>query len=207
MSDEVYETMLSPSLVRALSEESWRSAETYVSSGAYMQCSFGTHEEVLNQPVPNSVLINENPMMTINDCKVAPPGEGNLYSFGYCRSKMLKAYQMDKDNQGLSMYGGIQDYDPGSGRPYPSSIGPESFIFGPMVYPCKPEFVPSMMSPLSDDASAGPQWENGSKIVNIDGVPVLTSKSCLRCVNSGLITFLTNGMDMPPLDFVKHYVK
>ncbi|RRJ61874.1 DUF4280 domain-containing protein [Paenibacillus oralis] len=190
----------------------WRDTETYITSGAYMQCSCGTHEEVLNRVTNNGVYINKNPMMTVRDCKVSTSKikegdkaleelegniDGNLYSFGYCRSDRHPAF-IKGEQTAPGAYGGEVDYDVDSGTNIP----------GKFIYPCIPEFVTRLSGPTSDSSMCiQPEWQNGSKTVSIDGVPVLTSKSCLTCVKGGQITFLTNGMDMPPLDFVKHYVK
>lgn len=212
MGVDIYSTMLSNRRVQEL-KSAWRDKETYITSGAYMQCSYGTHEEVLNRVTNNGVYINKNPMMTVKDCKVStsevPDGEkalerlkrnidGNLYSFGYCRSPQHPAFKKEKEGVPPEVLGGKPDYN----------VDTDVFDFGKYIYPCIPEFIASYSNPSSTNLmSTEPEWQNGSKTVTIDGVPVLTSKSCLNCFKEGKITFLTNGMDMPPLDFVKHYVK
>ncbi|AZK48564.1 DUF4280 domain-containing protein [Paenibacillus lentus] len=206
--DNAQTSMLGERLIREL-KSAWRDTETYITSGAYMRCSEGTHEEVLNRVTNNGVYINKNPMMTVNDCKVSTSKidgdkafeklqkniDGNLYSFGFCRSDKHPAFERGK-NEPPTNFGGIPDYDVDSGVEIATKF----------IYPCIPEFIASLNAPTSG-GSSGPQWQNGSKTVMIDGVPALTSKSCLTCLKGGQITFLTNGMDMPPLDFVKHYVK
>lgn len=205
--------MLKNSLKLELENAPWKTRETLVTRGAFMCCSKGTHEEILNQPKSNGVYINTNPLMTVEDCKVStseiPNGtksmetlgdniDGNLYSFGYCRSEMHPAFirrQQENDNSFVPKYNAINDYDPDTGQE----------MFGQFIYPCIPEFASGSLNPLQD--SNGPRWENGSKSVFINGVPALTNKSCLQCVKGGTITFLTNGMEMPPFEFVEHYIK
>lgn len=210
---DIYSTMLSQQRVQEL-KSAWRDSETYITSGAYMKCSYGTHEEVLNRVTNNGVYINKNPMMTVKDCKVStseiPSGEkalerlkrnidGNMYSFGYCRSPQHPAFIKAKEVH-PDIIGGRPDYD--------VDTGVFNFDLSQYIYPCIPEFIASYSNPASTDImSTEPEWQNGSKTVMIDGVPALTSKSCLNCFKGGQITFLTNGMDMPPLEFVKHYVK
>lgn len=57
------ETILTKDTLNKLLSSPWRSEDTYVTAGAYMYCTFGTHEEVLNKLEPNGVYINGSPML------------------------------------------------------------------------------------------------------------------------------------------------
>ncbi|WP_036641108.1 PAAR-like protein, partial [Paenibacillus durus] len=61
--------------------------------------------------------------------------------------------------------------------------------------------LPSLTTMLEKLAGAQTQWTNGSPSVSIQGVPALTSKSCLFCQYGGQIRLLTNGMDPAPPEF------
>ncbi|TVX95098.1 DUF4280 domain-containing protein [Cohnella terricola] len=191
----VFFEQLTQEMINELTLTPWRTTETFVTRGAFMHCTNGTHEEVLNQPTVNGVYINENPMMTVKDCNPStssgrnPESEvvgknidGNFHSFGYCRSeihpraKIVEEYKIPPDK-----IGGL-----------PVAFNPETYEMQ-FVYPC----VPKIDS----------EWEFGSSNVFINNVAVLTNKSCLRCKNNGTIRFLTNGMDIPPIQFIEHYMK
>ncbi|UWS64424.1 DUF4280 domain-containing protein [Bacillus paralicheniformis] len=76
----VTDTILSKDTLNKLLTSPWRSEDTYVTAGAYMHCSFGTHEEVLNKLEPNGVYINGKPMLTVEDC---------VLSFAYILSRSI----------------------------------------------------------------------------------------------------------------------
>ncbi|MFX3634516.1 MAG: DUF4280 domain-containing protein [Candidatus Pristimantibacillus sp.] len=220
------DTVLKKDTLAKLVESPWRSEDTYVTAGAYMSCSFGTHEEVLNKQDPNGVYINGSPMLTVDDCKVSKsePGtivdipylkmgreiDGNFYSFGYCRSALLpmKRAELEKGFTDSSYI-----LDPGEGEP----------TFNQMIYPCSPKLLqnapgspfksasgpqnglpsalPSISAMLENFIGPQVQWTDGSPSVSIQGVAALTSKSCLFCQYGGKIRILTNGMDPAPPEF------
>lgn len=194
-----------------------------------MYCTMGTHEEVLNQLEPNGVYINENKMMTVKDCVTSKSEEktfrgfpieelkgemdGNFYSFGFCRSPQnpMKIAHVATGDSGPSY---IYNYDPDTKvLPY----GEEHKIF-----PCVPKLIPHLkVGPIGVDEgvnrfpnlvdimsslaklSEGVEWDNGSSNVMIDGVPALTTKSCLTCKYGGKIQILTNGMEPTPPEFLE----
>lgn len=204
------ESFLKKQTINTLMTAPWRADETYVTRGAYMYCTMGTHEEVLNQRKENGVYINGSPMMTVNDCVVSSsehingvvqfdrPGQeidGNFYSFGYCRSLMhpLKLAELSGTFIDSSY---IYDYDPDTGT--------ESF--DKKIFPCVPQIAPNFINtPIGPLPLPGAkvQWQNGSPSVFIEDVAVLTSKSCLNCLCGGKIEFLTNGMDPAPYEFLE----
>ncbi|RRJ61885.1 DUF4280 domain-containing protein [Paenibacillus oralis] len=237
----IYGTMLKKSTVDELKTD-WRQRETYITRGAFMYCTMGTHEDVLNQPKVNGMFVNKNPIMTVSDCKVSTsiaqvasylgvdgfeqPGtviDGNIHSFGFCRadqhpSKVYETTLKPKDMHREFAF----DFDPD--QP-PSAANPDK---SKKIYPCVPKFISSSANPLKGSALAqslmggeraeaaknaimeyfgGPRWQKGSETLFINGVPALTSKSCLTCAYGGDIGFLTNGMDMPPFEFVEHNLK
>ncbi|AKG33267.1 DUF4280 domain-containing protein [Paenibacillus durus] len=227
----VTDTILKKDTLAKLLASPWRSEDTYVTAGAYMHCTFGTHEEVLNKQDPNGVYINGNPMLTVEDCVVSAsePGtiqgipydkmgqelDGNFYSFGFCRSELLPMKVAEK-NSGMPDSSYIFDPDP------------TEPTFNQYIYPCAPKLLPTVSAstpagpPFKPQAEARPgllgtlsalttmlenllgaqsQWTNGSPNVSIQGVPALTSKSCLFCQYGGKIRLLTNGMDPAPPEF------
>ncbi len=149
--------------------------------------------------------------------------DGNIHSFGFCRadqhpSKVYETTLKPKDMHREFAF----DFDPD--QP-PSAANPDK---SKKIYPCVPKFFSSSANPLKGSALAqslmggegaeaaknaimeyfgGPRWQNGSETLFINGVPALTSKSCLTCAYGGDIGFLTNGMDMPPFEFVEHNLK
>ncbi|MUG44334.1 DUF4280 domain-containing protein [Paenibacillus woosongensis] len=230
--DKIYTSFLKQSTISELMNAPWRAEskkETYVTRGAYMYCTMGTHEEVLNQLEPNGVYINENKMMTVKDCVTSKSEEktfrgfpieelkgemdGNFYSFGFCRSPQnpMKIAHVATGDSGPSY---IYNYDPDTKvLPY----GEEHKIF-----PCVPKLIPHLkVGPIGVDEgvnrfpnlvdimsslaklSEGVEWDNGSSNVMIDGVPALTTKSCLTCKYGGKIQILTNGMEPTPPEFLE----
>ncbi|MGG4144350.1 DUF4280 domain-containing protein [Paenibacillus algorifonticola] len=220
------ETVLKKATLKGLLESPWRSEDTYVTAGAYMHCSYGSHEEVLNKPEPNGIYINGSPMLTVEDCKVSgsTPNtivgipfdrmgkeiDGNFYSFGFCRS--------DLHPMKLAESAGAGPYaDPS----YMVDPDPDEPTFSRPIYPCAPKLMeapapsgapfksappmglPSGLPSLSAmlEKLKGPQWTNGSPSVSIQGAAALTSKSCLFCQYGGQIRLLTNGMDPAPPEF------
>ncbi|MGG3504888.1 DUF4280 domain-containing protein [Paenibacillus lautus] len=238
--DKLYTSFLKQSTISEIMNAPWRAEskrETYVARGAYMYCTMGTHEEVLNQLEPNGVYINDNKMMTVKDCVPSSSEEktfmgfpieelkgemnGNFYSFGFCRSALnpMKIAHVATGDSGPSY---IYNYDPDTKvLPY----GEEHKIF-----PCVPKLMPhlqptpmgyamgmnnssltsisgvpnfaAMMAGLVKP-SDGVEWDNGSSNVMIDGVPALTTKSCLTCKYGGKIQLLTNGMEPTPPEFLE----
>ncbi|ANY67388.1 hypothetical protein BBD42_13560 [Paenibacillus sp. BIHB 4019] len=220
------ETILKKTTLKALLESPWRSEDTYVTAGAYMHCSYGSHEEVLNKPEPNGIYINGSPMLTVEDCKVSlsTPNtivgipfdrmgqeiDGNFYSFGFCRSEQHPMKLAESAGAGMPS-------DPS----YIIDTDPEEPTFNLPVYPCAPKLMaapapagapfksappiglPSGLPSLSAmlEKLKGPQWTNGSPSVSIQGAAALTSKSCLFCQYGGQIRLLTNGMDPAPPEF------
>ncbi|MCA1295006.1 DUF4280 domain-containing protein [Paenibacillus sp. alder61] len=193
---------LKQSVVDELMNAAWRKT-TLVSRGAYIYCSKGTHEDILNQTEKNGVFLNGNPIMTVKDCKVSPSEseelagvpyrepkpevEGNLHSFGYCRSEF---HPLKVGNVGVPYKPKMQDYDPDTGV---TKEGDEN-----RLYPCVPIIMPKIFfSPFGLDIAGG-EWENGHEKIKINGVPALTSKSCLRCLYGGEIKLLSNGMEPVP---------
>lgn len=213
------ETILTKDTLNKLLSSPWRSEDTYVTAGAYMYCTFGTHEEVLNKLEPNGVYINGSPMLTVEDCatstsepdtihgipytKMGEEIDGNFYSFGYCRSELhpMKLAERITGPQSDPSY--IIDPDPTE----PTA--------GQPIYPCAPVIMPTISASAQNKlmskpslssfvealAGAKQQWTNGSSNVSIQGVPALTSKSCLFCSCGGQIRLLTNGMDPAPPEF------
>lgn len=183
-------TFLKPSTIQELNSE-WRAEETYVTRGAYMRCSCGTHEDLLNQTDVTGVFINDQQMMTVKDCRIATsehingklvfdvPGDkidGNLFSFGYCRSAMHPQKVGEKEGVMDGTY--IFDVDAETEAPMSNK-----------VWPCVPHL------------SGATEWQGGSEKVTINGVKALTSTCFLTCAYKGEITFMTNGMDPAPLAF------
>jgi len=228
----ITDTILKKDTRNKLLASPWRSEDTYVTAGAYMHCTFGTHEEVLNKLEPNGIYINGSPMLTVDDCvpSTSEPGtihgipfakmgqeiDGNFYSFGYCRSELHPMKLAEKITGPMSDPSYIIDPDP------------TEPTMGKPIYPCSPQLMPTASSlaptqapftakaalqqsspmalPMLDslvDALTGAkaQWTNGSANVSIQGVPALTSKSCLYCKCGGKIGLLTNGMDPAPPEF------
>lgn len=220
----VSDTILSKDTLNKLLSSPWRSEDTYVTAGAYMHCSFGTHEEVLNKLEPNGVYINGKPMLTVEDCvpSTSEPGtiygipyqkmgkeiDGNFYSFGFCRSELHPMKQAERIA------------GPKSDPSYIIDPDPTEPTFGQAIYPCAPQIMPTGSASPSAAAQQGAlsilpmlgsllgalaeaklQWTNGSPNVSIQGVPALTSKSCLFCTCGGQIRLLTNGMDPAPPEF------
>jgi hypothetical protein len=225
----IQDTMLKKSTLKGLLESPWRAEETYVTAGAYMCCTRGTHEEVLNTLEPNGVYINGSPMLTVQDCKVSTsePGmimgtlpfdtmsreiDGNFYSFGYCRSEM-HPLKVSEKTLGFTDPSYLVDSDA------------EEPTVGQFIYPCAPKLMPTVLgaSPAASNppalqatlpgapsalttllarvAGAHTEWTNGSSNVSIQGTQALTSKSCLFCQYGGQIRILTNGMDPAPPEF------
>lgn len=215
----VTDTILTKDTLNKLLSSPWRSEDTYVTAGAYMHCTFGTHEEVLNKLEPNGVYINGSPMLTVEDCatSTSEPGtihgipytkmgqeiDGNFYSFGYCRSELHPMKLAERVAGSKSDPSYIIDPDP------------TEPTCGQAIYPCAPGIMPtasasaqstlmskpSLSALIEALAGAKPQWTNGSPNVSIQGVPALTSKSCLFCTCGGQIRLLTNGMDPAPPEF------
>ncbi|CAH1225085.1 hypothetical protein PAECIP111893_05213 [Paenibacillus plantiphilus] len=210
------------------SGESWRSEETYVTRGAYMHCTMGTHEEVLNQIGEKGVLINESPMMTVKDCAVSTSEtingsmaqfdelgnkiDGNFYSFGYCRSLIhpLKAAELSgaitpNPNGGLDGLEGLGLTGPYlNGYNYDCEPETGTILMDITIYPCVPKLLPSSLAiPGGIVIPGATEWQNGSPTVLVNDVPVLTTKSCLYCTWGGKIKFLTNGMDPAPPEFLE----
>lgn len=194
---------LKKSIIKEMMEASWRK-ETFVTRGAYMYCSMGTHEEILNQPQINGVYINNNPMMTVKDCKVStsepdtyagfpydkpgPTIDGNMYSFGYCRSLLNPLKIADMAGNINSVY--LYDYDPDTNTYFTSDKD--------RIYPCVPNFSPlTLFTPVGLNFG-DMKWQNGNENVLIDGVPALTNRSCLYCKYGGKIELLSNGMEPVP---------
>lgn len=237
----IYGTMLKKAAIAELLSSDWRKRETYITRGAFMYCTKGTHEEVLNQLEVNGVYVNKNPIMTVNDCKVSTsvshdadsylgdyyeePGtviDGNIHSFGFCKSEFHPSKVFETTFTPKEMY-----------REFSYNFEPDQPVSGTnpdqnnKIYPCVPKLVSSSANPMKSGAAlamaAGggaaaaaissiadaieARWENGSDTLFINGVPALTSKSCLTCAYGGKIGFLTNGMDMPPFEFVEHNLK
>ncbi|AZK48593.1 DUF4280 domain-containing protein [Paenibacillus lentus] len=237
----IFGTMLKKSLVDELMNTDWRQRETYITRGAFMYCTKGTHEDVLNQPKVNGFYINKNPIMTVNDCKVSTsvahegsyldngfeePGtviDGNIHSFGFCRADAHPSKLYETTYNPTVMHREFSyDFDPD--QP-PSGANPN---LENKTFPCVPKLISSSANPLKGSAMAqslmggekaeaakdaimdyfdGLRWKNGSETLFINGVPALTSKSCLTCAYGGEIGFLSNGMDMPPFEFVEHNLK
>ncbi|MWC31384.1 PAAR-like protein [Paenibacillus sp. MMS18-CY102] len=235
----VQDTLLQKGTRESLQQSPWRSEDTYVTAGAFMCCSMGTHEEVLNKLDPNGIYINGSPMLTVNDCAVSSSEagvikqnfaettfpvnrmgqeiDGNFYSFGFCRSVVHPMKMAEGAYPGMAADSSYI-FDPDQSEP----------TFSKFIYPCAPKLLPTV-SPSAPsgapfkkaDTSNGPfglpslsfsdvlanfnlpqtQWTNGSPSVSIQGVPALTSKSCLFCQYGGKIQLLTNGMDPAPPEF------
>lgn len=200
--------------------------ETFVARGAFMYCTMGTHEERLNRPASKGVFVNRNELMTVADSQVSSsehiegqivydePGtemDGNIYSFGFCRSEdhPQKDAEMNPDRYHPPIVDGSYIFD----------VDPNTLtqISGKKIFPCVPKLVavPSIMqaTPLPTPESLlsiinliqpqlalAPQWEPGHPKVTIEGVPALTTNSCLQCKWGGTIRFLTNGMEEMPDD-------
>lgn len=181
--------------------------DTFVTAGAYMYCSYGTHEEVLNQLQSNGTYINNTAMMTVADCivstseqdtfqgeifyKPGPTIDGNLYSFGYCRSKR---HPLNIVNQtGVQHISGKFDYDPDIELSLPAQED--------RIFPCVPKWEYSTSFDATGPKIVFPQWQNGNEKVLINGVPALTNKSCMYCKYGGKIEFLSNGMEPVPGEF------
>jgi len=239
--DKIYTSFLKQSTISELMNAPWRAEskrETYVTRGAYMYCTMGTHEEVLNQLEPNGVYINQNKMMTVKDSvpSNSEPGSwhgypieklkgemnGNFYSFGFCRSPLnpMKMAHVATEDSGPSY---IYNYDPDT-KVMPANEEQHK------IFPCVPKLMPHLkpipmgfsteMNPSSptsangfpnfasivaslDKLAEGAEWDNGSSNVMIDGVPALTTKSCLTCKYGGKIQLLTNGMEPTPPEFLE----
>lgn len=189
--------------------------ETFVARGAFMYCSMGTHEERLNRPASKGVFVNRNELMTVSDCQVSSSEQysdtynhlknemdGNLYSFGFCRSE-----NHAEEGKRVDMSSWIQDVDPNT----------LSSISGKEIYPCAPKLMAaasmmkitplptpesllSIINLLKPQLAPLPQWEPGHPKVTIEGVPALTTNACLHCKWGGTIRFLTNGMEEMPDD-------
>ncbi|MNM67227.1 hypothetical protein D3C81_787500 [compost metagenome] len=206
------ESFLMNSTINNLTEEEiWRSEDTYVARGAYMYCTMGTHEDVLNQTENHGVYINGHSMMTVADCVVSTseaihgvvefdsPGnkiDGNIYSFGFCRSLRHPLKVAEQSGTYIdSSY--IHDVDPKTGKQK----------FGELIFPCVPKLDPIPMDTSNGNFTLGTRWSGGSSNVSIQGVPALTSSSCLYCRWGGTIKFLTNGMDPAPYEIIPGGVK
>lgn len=230
-----YYTMLKKSTIQEIESAEWRQRETYVTRGAIMHCTLGTHEDVLNQPEANGVYINRHPIMTVNDCKVStsvkhpgsylepegvfevpgPVADGNIHSFGFCRSFMhpSKPYEAEL----IKTYGG--DDMEKIGREMKREFAfdfdrdTETVDEKRLLYPCVPNLAVASGNPLKSAGKTGralseyAEWQNGSKTVRANGTPALTSKSCLNCIYGGKIKLLTNGMDMAPYEMIEHNLK
>ncbi|MFF2089255.1 PAAR-like protein [Paenibacillus sp. NPDC058174] len=221
----ITDTFLSKDTRNKLLSSPWRSEDTYVTAGAYMACTLGSHEEVLNKQEPNGIFINGSPMLTVDDCvpststsgtirgvipfqQMGQEVDGNFYSFGFCRSERHPMKLAESIAGRDSSY----VFDTDSTEP----------TFGQEIYPCAPQIMPTVSAPSPIQAAAQPsalpalptlsslldawnvakpQWTNGSPTVSIQGVPALTSKSCLFCTCGGQIRLLTNGMDPAPPEF------
>lgn len=201
------EKFLKKSIIQEMTENVGEQ-DTFVTAGAYMYCTMGTHEEVLNQLESNGTYINNTALMTVADCKVSTstpdtwdgipyqkPGDvidGNIYSFGYCRSPLhpLKIADMNGTIPEPSF---MYDYDPDTKADFTSEQD--------RIYPCVPDISsPTLFNPFG--INFGPtQWQNGNEKVLINGVPALTNKSCLNCKYGGKIGFLSNGMEPVPGEF------
>ncbi|GAA0137032.1 hypothetical protein YSY43_38730 [Paenibacillus sp. YSY-4.3] len=230
--DKIYTSFLKQSTISELMNAPWRAEskkETYVTRGAYMYCTEGTHEEILNQLEPNGVYINQNKMMTVKDCVLSSSEpetrdgvpferlkgkmDGNFYSFGFCRSDQNPLKVAHKAT-GMPDPSYIYNYDPDT-KILPS--GNEN-----MIFPCAPKLIPHLKTgPIGFDEgvkripnlvdimsslaklSEGVEWDNGSSNVMIEGVPALTTKSCLTCKYGGKIQLLTNGMEPTPPEFLE----
>lgn len=224
-----YYTMLKKSTIQELESAEWRQRETYVTRGAIMHCTLGTHEDVLNQPEANGVYINRHPIMTVNDCKVStsvkhpgsewdpegifevpgPVADGNIHSFGFCRSLMhpSKPYEVEL----------IKTFEKDTMEQIGRKMSREfAFDFDRdmekvdetrLLYPCVPNLAVASGNPLKSSGESGTQWQNGSKTVHVNGTPALTNKSCLNCIYGGKIQLLTNGMDMAPYEMIEHNLK
>lgn len=209
---------LKQSTIDELMNAAWRKT-TLVSRGAYMYCTMGTHEDILNQPIKNGVYINKNPLMTVKDCEVSeadyeylgveykepkPEVTGNLHSFGYCRSPL---HPLKQNNVGVSYEPEMQDYNPDTKVELP---GDEN-----RLYPCVPNIAPQVsfsapsgvslpfgLSNLFGLSLSKGEWQNGHEKLKINGVPALTSKSCLNCIYGGKIQLLSNGMEPVPGELI-----
>jgi hypothetical protein len=210
---------LKQSTIDELMNASWRKT-TLVTSGAYMYCTMGTHEDVLNKPIKNGMYINKNPILTVQDCEVSeadyeylagveykepkPEVTGNLHSFGYCRSKL---HPLKQNNIGVPYEPEMQDYLPDTGV---ELSGDEN-----RLYPCVPSIAPqvSFSAPTNSTLPFGVsnllglsiskgEWQDGHEKLKIDGVPALTSKSCLNCIYGGKIQLLSNGMEPVPSELL-----
>lgn len=222
MSDKLEITtnnFLKQSTIDELMNAAWRKT-TLVTRGAYMYCSMGTHEDILNQPNKNGMYINKNPIMTVKDCEVSeaeyaylagatykepkPEVTGNLHSFGYCRSK---SHPLKDNNRGVTYKPEMQDYLPDTGVELP---GDEN-----RLYPCVPSIAPqiSFSPPANSSLPFGlsnlfglsitkGEWQNGHEKIKINGVPAITSKSCLNCIYGGKIQLLSNGMEPVPSELI-----
>ncbi|MDR0266772.1 DUF4280 domain-containing protein [Paenibacillus sp.] len=213
-----YSTFLTKATIQKLTvEEKWRSEDTYVTRGAYMYCSFGTHEDILNQTESHGVYVNGNPLMTVEDCVVASsdhvtgdvefdePGkniDGNIYSFGFCRSLAhpLKLAEISSPPLEPELIGGQPVLDE---TPY--IFDPENP--GNKIYPCVPQFDLGLLATADSSMGTSARWAGGKKNVLIQGVPALTSNSCLFCRWTGVIRFLTNGMDPAPYELLPGGIK
>ncbi|AJS61112.1 DUF4280 domain-containing protein [Paenibacillus sp. IHBB 10380] len=209
------DSFIKPSTIIKLTEEEvWRKEETYVARGAHMYCTMGTHEEVLNQIENHGVYVNGQSLMTVDDCVVSSsenitgnvnydePGneiDGNLYSFGFCRSLIHPQKVAEINNIPLGQPGGPPVPD-GS---YIFDVEPESgSLLGNKIYPCVPKFDPRPMDTSRGNLTLATRWSGGSPNVTIQGAPALTTSSCLYCRWAGVIKFLTNGMDPIPPEFL-----
>lgn len=206
MRDVKKEKFLKKSIIQEM-KENVGEQDTFVTAGAYMYCTMGTHEEVLNQLQSNGTYINNTAMMTVADCKVSTsepktyggfpydePGQvidGNLFSFGYCRSLLHPLKLADISGSVNSSY--LFDYDPDTDTVFTSNED--------RIYPCVPNFSPPVLfNPFG--INFGPaQWQNGNEKVLVNGIPALTNKSCLHCKHGGKIEFLSNGMEPVPSEF------
>lgn len=202
---EIYTSMLKKSTIHEMTT-GWRTEKTYITQGAYMYCSMGTHAEVLNKIKANGVYINENPIMTVKDCKESSSTletglvtyrklgdkiDGNFYSFGYCRSQFHPVYAFAK-NGGL-FTDCIDDYDNDA----------KAFTGGFKVFPCTPKICPTMVNTPAGILPGGIEWSNGSDEVLVNGERAITNYSCLNCAYNGQIKFLSNGMDPVPYELLE----
>lgn len=188
---------------------------TFVTAGAYMYCTLGTHEEVLNQLQTNGTYINNTTMMTVADCKVSTSTpdhwqgaqfdvqsetiDGNLHSFGYCRSPIHPLKTVDQRGEGMTPdihSTAIYDYDPDA--EVDLTTGQDR------IYPCVPRWLPATPFDPSGRTFSPEQWQNGNEKVLVNGVPALTNKSCLYCKYGGEVKFLSNGMEPIPGDFINN---
>ncbi|AWB43684.1 hypothetical protein DCC85_05260 [Paenibacillus sp. CAA11] len=201
-----YDNFLKKSIINELTNMSLQK-KTLVTEGAYMYCTMGTHEDILNQPNKNGTYLNGKPLLTVKDCKVSTsesdifsgipfekPSEtvdGNLYSFGFCRSKF---HPLKLNNLAASYSPYSFDYDPDTG----------THLFGKenLLMPCVPNLGALMFFTPIGYGFGEVQWQNGHEKLQIEGVPALTNHSCLSCIYGGQIKLLSNGMEPVPSELL-----